>query len=329
MASTGKDHARINLAIWGDDDFRDLTPPEQHLYFVLWTSPGLSYCGAGDWHPGRLASVAAGWTKRGVMTAAAGLSEKQFVIIDADTDEFLLRSWIKHDGLWRTPNMAVSIANARAELSSRTLRGVIVHEVLKVQAAHADSNSWKRAPVVSMLEQTPIDPADVDPYNPDPNPGPKGGSNPAANPGSNPGSNPWLENRPNPGPTPAPAPTPTSNSFSLSHESETTSEQGCVVETVLIPIPDDWAPNDLHRAKYPRPDLDELAASFRDHAISVGRTCNGHAGWDAAFGNWVRKSPAPAIPGMGAGSTKAQGWLDLVNNLPPEPDNPEQRAIGQ
>ncbi|MFT4088277.1 MAG: hypothetical protein QM658_14225 [Gordonia sp. (in: high G+C Gram-positive bacteria)] len=64
----------------------------------------------------------------------------------------------------------------------------------------------------------------------------------------------------------------------------------------MVPIPDDWAPNDLQRAKYPRPDLDELAEAFRDHAISVGRTCNGRAGWDAAFGSWIRKSPPPGGP---------------------------------
>ncbi|AMS03306.1 replication initiation protein [Gordonia phage Lucky10] len=61
----------------------------------------------------------------------------------------------------------------------------------------------------------------------------------------------------------------------------------------MILIPDDWAPNDLHRAKYPRPDLDEIAEGFRDHAIANGRTCHGRAGWDAAFSNWVRKSKPP------------------------------------
>ena len=30
-------------------DWLDLSPSAQHLYLVLWTSPGLSYCGAGEW----------------------------------------------------------------------------------------------------------------------------------------------------------------------------------------------------------------------------------------------------------------------------------------
>lgn len=289
MAGTGKDHARINLGIWGDDDYRGLTPAEQHLYFVLWTHPDLSYCGSGDWHPGRLASLAEGWTRSQVEFAAAGLSHKLFVLVDTDTDEFLLRSWIKHDGLWRTPNMAVSVANARAALASRTLRGVVVHEMRKIRDRNTQSGSWKRAAVVSMLEQSAIDPADLDPFNP----GPNGGGNPGSNPTANPGSNSWVENRANPGPTPAPAPTTFSNSF-LSQEGE--SESGAS----MILIPDDWAPNDLHRAKYPRPDLDALAEGFRDHALSTGRRCHRRAGWDAAFSNWVRKSKSP---GAANGST--------------------------
>ncbi|WP_062367344.1 hypothetical protein ACK8HH_17275 [Gordonia sp. LUNF6] len=211
MRATGKDHARVNLALWGDDDFLDLRVDEQLLYLSLWTSPGLSYCGAGDWHPGRIANLAADWTRDRVEHAAAGLSRNLFLIIDTDTDEYLLRSWIKHDGLWKTPNMAVSLANARAELSSRMLRGVIVHEVRRVRDAHPESTSWQREAVMSMLDQRAVDPAELEPFNPP--------SNPVANPSPNPwgqpiGSTPDATVNPNPtanpGPTPAPSPATTS-----------------------------------------------------------------------------------------------------------------------
>lgn len=64
----------------------------------------------------------------------------------------------------------------------------------------------------------------------------------------------------------------------------------------MILIPDDWSPNDLHHAKHPRPDLDDLADGFRDHATATGRRCHGRGGWDAAFSNWVRKSKPPGTP---------------------------------
>lgn len=172
--ATGKNHAEINLDIWGDDDWLDLTPPAQHLYFVLWTSPELSHCGCGPWHPGRIAAKARGWTPAAVEAAAAELSAELFLIIDTVTEEFDLRSWIKHDGIWRKPNMAVAMANARAGLASRTLRGVVVHEVAKIKArniaeATAEnpvSTSWDRDVVKDLLKQRPIDPASLPPFTP-------------------------------------------------------------------------------------------------------------------------------------------------------------------
>jgi hypothetical protein len=212
--ATGKDHARINLDIWGDEDWLDLAPRAQHLYFVLWTSPQLSYCGTGEWRPAKIAAKAKGWTPVQVEAAAAELSERLFLIIDTDTEEFLLRSWAKHDGLWRTPNMAVSMANARADLASRKLRGVFVFEVLKLKKRNADSNSWSRDAVATMLTQKAVDPATLTPFTPSITPPLTPVSTPSITPPLTPlstlsagvGVNPTS----NPGATPAPAPTSSS-----------------------------------------------------------------------------------------------------------------------
>lgn len=208
MSATGKDHARINLSIWGDDDWLDLTVDEQLLYFALWTSPSLTYCGSGDWHAGRVSNLASDWTIDRVQSAASGLSAALFVVFDTETDEFLIRSWIKHDGLWKTPNMAVSMANARAGLASRALRGVVVHEVQKIRDANPDSSSWAKPAVASLLDQWAVDPADLALFNP--------GSNPPPNPGSKGKGQPldFVTSTPTPNPSPTPAPTPTSYSYS-------------------------------------------------------------------------------------------------------------------
>lgn len=218
-----RDHARINLDLWGDDDWMDLSVDAQMLYLTLYTNPGLSFCGAGEWHPGRIAARATDWTVPRIEAAAVELSRRLFVIIDTDTAEYLLRSWIKHDGLWRTPNMAVTVANARGELSSRTLRGVIVFEVAKLKKANPDSTSWGRPAVQKMLTQKAIDATELEPFNPGPKGGSKGGSNPCANPTSKGGGTDDLtpplrvgereaKGGSKGGPTPAPTPAPSSNS---------------------------------------------------------------------------------------------------------------------
>lgn len=221
--STGKDHAEINLAIWGDDDWLDLTPPAQHLYFVLWTSPQLSYCGAGEWHPGRIAAMSRGWTVQSVEAAAAEISRQLFLIIDTTTEEFLLRSWIKHDGLWKKPNMAVSMANARAALASRTLRGVVVHEVRKIKdrniaeakssAEVVESAGWQREAVKELLSQKAIDPATLEPFTPSLTPPPTPPLTPSPTPGLTVKRGDGVNPSPNPGATPTPAPFSYSNSM--------------------------------------------------------------------------------------------------------------------
>lgn len=319
-----RDHARIKVDIWGDDDWLDLSTDAQMLYFTLYTSPGLTLCGAGDWHPGKLCNRSSDWTRERLNSAAVELSRNLFLIIDADTEEYLIRSWIKHDGLWRTPNMAVSVANARAELASRMLRGVVVFEVSKLRDAEPDSSSWEKPAVKNMLSQKAIDPADLEPFNP----GSNGGSNHTSNGGSKGGSNPYdslplthgVKGGSNGGPTTTTAITTTATTTSLSCDLDEPEESESFPRPRMIPIPDDWAPNALHRAKYPRPDLDELAEAFRDHAISTGRLCNGRAGWDAAFSNWVRKTKPPAGSGVSTTDARiahAQALKDPTPNVTP------------
>lgn len=182
MAATGKDHARVNLSIWGDDDWLDLSPSAQHLYLVLWTSPGLSYCGAGEWRPGKISQRAAGWTVEAVEQAAAELSRELFLLIDTTSEEFLLRSWVKHDQLWKQPHMAVSMANARADLASRNLRGVVVHEVQKIRRDNPNLGAWTKDSVVELLAQKAVDPASLPEFTPSGHPPPDPSSDPSRHP---------------------------------------------------------------------------------------------------------------------------------------------------
>lgn len=166
-----RDHTRVNIDIWGDDEFRDLPVDAQNLFWTLWTSPDRTYCGGHWWHAGKLAQFAGDWTVDRVEGAGAVLSERLFLIVDELVDECLLRSWIKHDGLWKTPNMAVSMANARAAMTSKVCRGVVVHEVRKLATANPGMSGWKRDEVANLLSQKAVDPSGLEPFTPTSTPG--------------------------------------------------------------------------------------------------------------------------------------------------------------
>lgn len=159
-----RDHARVNIAIWASTEFRELSPAAQHLYFVLVTSSTLNYAGVADWRPRRLSALAGGWAESDVTAAARELSEARVLIIDGDTEEALVRTWIKHDGLIDQPRMAVSVANAYAGVSSLTIRGVIVHELTKLKASKPELKGWVKPKLLEVLDEPSVDPADTPVY---------------------------------------------------------------------------------------------------------------------------------------------------------------------
>lgn len=137
-----REYARIRLSRWDDNDWLDLTPAAQHLYDVLATDPGLSYCGRADWRPKRLTQRARGWTEATILAAAAELEQARFVLFDPDTEEALVRSLIRSDELLRNPKMGISVAKAYGALASRTLRSAVVTEIRRVKEEHPEYTSW-------------------------------------------------------------------------------------------------------------------------------------------------------------------------------------------
>ena len=154
-----RNHARVNVTIWQDADFLELPPQAQHLYFTLWTHPALSYCGVVDWRPGRIAKRAWGWSAYDVLEAADCLEARLFIVTDAESEECLIRSWAKHDGLLREAKMSVSWANAYASVASPDLRAVIVHEALRLRKSCPEYVGWTKPAVLGVLDQPSLDPA--------------------------------------------------------------------------------------------------------------------------------------------------------------------------
>lgn len=154
-----RNYAQLNIAIWNDDDFRALTPQAQHLYFLLLSHPTLSYCGVGDWRPARIARMAAGWAAEDVQRAGAELIDGLFIVVDEDTEEFLVRTFVKNDPLMRQRNLGVSMARAYSTVASDGIRGVIVHELRRLESASPGLKSFGADEVRQVLSKPAIDPS--------------------------------------------------------------------------------------------------------------------------------------------------------------------------
>lgn len=156
-----RDHARVNVAIWGDPNFRRLPPAAQHLYLMLWTSPDLSYCGVHDWRPARLTGMAGGWSRGEVEAAAMCLRARHFLVVDDETEEALIRSWIRWDGLMKQPRMAISCITAYASVASETLRTVLVHQLNAERDREPELKCWADERVQEVLSHPSVSAKDL------------------------------------------------------------------------------------------------------------------------------------------------------------------------
>lgn len=163
-----RDRANIRTDMWGSGEWRQLSTGAQWLYMYLLTSPSLSYVGVSDWRPGRIAAKVEDATADDIRARAAELAEGRFVYTDDDTEEALIRSFLRHDGLLLNPNLWRSVGNDFADASSEVLRGVIAHEANRLRREHPEGfetskggmvNPWESKHLATLLSTPPYTPS--------------------------------------------------------------------------------------------------------------------------------------------------------------------------
>ena len=259
-----RDRANINTGIWNDADFRQLSPAAQWLYFLLMTHPTLTYVGVADWRPKRITPFAASLTVGFIEDAASELSDGHYIVIDEDTEEVLIRSFLKHDGILKQPRLAVSMANAYAQTASNTIRGVVVHELRKQREEHPEYKCWGDSRVSDVLSQPSFGPGLA-----------------LASPSVGPRVAPGLGMH-----------TSTATATSSKEEGDPSVGEPPSAPTLRRkpsrPIPDNWTPSPSHieKCSKERIDLDHEAEKFRNNALAKDMR---YANWDRAFTNWLSR----------------------------------------
>lgn len=138
-----RDHARVKTSIWDDPDFLRLRVREQHLYLALMSNKGLSRCGVITYIPSRFEHLAADLTPAKFRTAVAGLCDSRFVVLDERTQELVLRSYVRHDGLFDRLNMGKAVGTAFEAVVSRRVRDVVGRELARYMDDRPDLPGWK------------------------------------------------------------------------------------------------------------------------------------------------------------------------------------------
>ena len=135
-------HARVQVSIWDDPDFLTLRTLEQHAYLLLMSNKGLSRCGVITYIPSRFENLARDLTAAKFRTAVAGLREARFLVIDDHTQELLVRTHVRHDGVLDRVNMGKACGTAFEAVVSDVIRDAIGDELARLMKERPDLLGW-------------------------------------------------------------------------------------------------------------------------------------------------------------------------------------------
>lgn len=141
---------QLRSEIASDLDFRSLSANAQLLYHLVLTDPTLSYCGVIDWRPHRIAQRVSDWNTQAVELAAEELTAQYYLVIDTDTEEALIRSYLRNSGSMDSKNLGTACARAYNAVASTIILGVLTDELHRLRhdcptMLGLTSPEWERA----------------------------------------------------------------------------------------------------------------------------------------------------------------------------------------
>ncbi len=119
-----RNFARISTSIWEDDDWRALGPA-QHVYLLILAQPKLTLAGCIDLKPKSWARMG-GLTVGAVISALDTLDETEFVVIDEQTEELVVRTFTQHDNVTANGNLIRGVWSAWSAIESKMLRRCVL-----------------------------------------------------------------------------------------------------------------------------------------------------------------------------------------------------------
>jgi hypothetical protein len=118
----------VQTAIWVDEDFRALTADAQRAYILFLSQPKITNCGVIAYLPRKLARLAADDSPTRLERAVDELAAARFVIVDRDTDELLVRTFVRHDKIESQPKLKAAAIDEFREVESLQIRRILREE---------------------------------------------------------------------------------------------------------------------------------------------------------------------------------------------------------
>lgn len=308
-----RSEARIMVGIWDDPDFVALSPDAQRMYLFLISQRDLEHSGVLALRERRWARSSAPLTVAGVTDAIAELERAAFVVSDEETEELLVRSYIRGDKVFKQPNVLRSAKDHVPHIASWRIRSALAVELQRI--AETEEMGEASAHVLAEMREE-LEKGLANPFE---NPSGKGCDDPSAEPSAKGSevrhgergktSTGYVSNSPSLFPlSPHPAPLPPHPAKTTPSSSSAAQPSAAAKKTSRgTRIPDDFAVT---------PEMVEWARQNAEHVDGRRETekfvdyWRGKTGkdatksdWPATWRNWIRnaadrtpKSGRPSAP---------------------------------
>jgi len=140
----GRTHARLLLTIWADPEWRQLTYLEQWCFEMLISQEGLNNAGVQALRVRRWSNLAADLDENAINQALKGLAARRFVLVDYDTEEVLVRSFMRNDGVTKQPYVMKAALKCAAQVISPELRAELLVELRRIDVSGLNARKKDR-----------------------------------------------------------------------------------------------------------------------------------------------------------------------------------------
>jgi hypothetical protein len=286
-----RSEARLVVSIWADPDFLALSPTAQRMFMFLISQPDLAHDGVIALRERRWSKSSAGLTAAQVAQDLDELSAARFTLVDEDTEELLIRSFVRRDKVYRQPNVLRAAGDHLATVSSPRIRAAVGAELARIQAEAEDIPEGSKAVIAAMLTAV---------GNPSPNPSddpsPKGSG---LRPGERGVVTAVSSGSPNPVPQNSPNPVPRGHASRGPREDARKRGTRLPEDFEVTPEMVAW-----HRENVPQVNGAYETAKFVDYwRAKSGRDAT-KTDWVGTWRNWMRKASERAGPAPGHGGPR-------------------------
>lgn len=122
-----RSYGALKVSMWEPgSDFRQLSPMAQWAYTMLLSQPQITNLGLLAFTPEKWVRLANGLTAPHMEAAIGELEEHRYLLIDRETGDLLVRTFIKHDRVFAQPALTTNARSLIRSVESDTIRNYLI-----------------------------------------------------------------------------------------------------------------------------------------------------------------------------------------------------------